>query len=329
MMEKTGQKISGKYTAFAWFVLLYNFAVILWGAYVRATGSGAGCGAHWPLCNGEVVPLAPKLATIIEYTHRIMSGMTLVFVVILFVWTFRSFEKGSLIRKSAFLILFFTITEALLGAGLVLFELVAENASIARAFAVMAHLVNTFMLIGSIGTTAFWASFGIPKQLKFRGSLFWLGFAGVIGVLILGATGAVTALGDTLFPASSLSEGFQQDLSSTAHFLIRIRVLHPLIALTVGLYIGSISWIFRQRIQNNLVYRLSTGLFLLFLIQLGFGVVNVLLLAPIWMQMLHLLVSDLVWIGIVLLTGLQAALVDVANRLGDEEIHNRISQVAD
>jgi heme A synthase len=194
---------------------------------------------------------------------------------------------------------------------------VAENDSVARAFAVMAHLANTFMLIGSVGTTAFWASFGVPASLKTRGGFFWAAFIGAAGVLILGASGAVTALGDTLFPVASLSEGVLQDFSSTAHFLVRMRVFHPLIAVTVGLYIGAFSWLNRQKNQNNLVYKLSTGLFILFFIQLGFGVINILLLAPIWMQMVHLLVSDLVWIGIVLLTVLQASLINVPDRLGD------------
>ncbi len=47
------------FSRYAWGVLLWNVLVALWGAYVRATGSGAGCGSHWPTCNGEILPRAP------------------------------------------------------------------------------------------------------------------------------------------------------------------------------------------------------------------------------------------------------------------------------
>src|SRR5215467_12703113 len=77
----------GRVSAFAWGVLAYNVAVIAWGAFVRASGSGAGCGRHWPLCNGEVVPRPTSVATVIEATHRATSGLALVGVVGLLVAT--------------------------------------------------------------------------------------------------------------------------------------------------------------------------------------------------------------------------------------------------
>src|SRR5664279_3445372 len=85
-------------TRFAWFVVFYNVLVILWGALVRASGSGAGCGNHWPLCNGQVIPVSPNVHTIIEFTHRMMTvGATLV-VIALLVWTFRATVKGHAAR---------------------------------------------------------------------------------------------------------------------------------------------------------------------------------------------------------------------------------------
>ena len=60
-------------TRFAWFTVFYNVLVILWGALVRASGSGAGCGNHWPLCNGQVIPVSPGWHTVIEFTHRQMT----------------------------------------------------------------------------------------------------------------------------------------------------------------------------------------------------------------------------------------------------------------
>src|SRR6188472_342187 len=106
---------------FAWAVLAYNVAVIVWGAYVRATGSGAGCGAHWPLCNGTVILRAPAVETLIEFSHRATSGLSLILVVVLFFWARRVAAAGHPVRLGATLSLAFMLSEAALGAGLVLF----------------------------------------------------------------------------------------------------------------------------------------------------------------------------------------------------------------
>jgi len=135
---------------FAWGVLGYNIFVILWGALVRATGSGAGCGKHWPLCNGEVIPRAQSLETLIEFSHRLTSGLALILVLILFFWARRKFEKGQFERKWSGISLVLILIEALIGAGLVLLELVADNSSVARAFALGLHLANTFFLLAML-----------------------------------------------------------------------------------------------------------------------------------------------------------------------------------
>ena len=128
-------------------MLAWNVAVILWGAYVRATGSGAGCGAHWPLCNGEVVPRAPDTATLIEFSHRVTSGLALVLVFVLAVWIWRTMAAGHPARRAAIASLVFIVIEALLGAGLVLFRLVANDESLARAMVMPLHLANTMVLL--------------------------------------------------------------------------------------------------------------------------------------------------------------------------------------
>lgn len=292
-----------KFSIFAWCVFVYNLLVIAWGAYVRATGSGAGCGAHWPLCNGVVIPREAKIETLVEFSHRVSSGLTLVLVVMLAVWAFLVFEKGDLTRKAVIFAVFFTLTEALVGAGLVLFELVAENSSVTRAFTMMVHLVNTFLLLGALVLSAWWASRGAPARLiwpKVNGMIL---VTGLVGLLVLGASGAVTALGDTLFPAASLAEGIKQDLSPTAHFLIRLRVLHPVIAVTVGVYLlVSVIWLRRQSVTVEQV-KLTTLLLSLFAGQLVLGTLNIILLAPVWLQMVHLVMSDLIWSCLVLTTG--------------------------
>ena len=289
------------YTAYTWGVLIYNLGVILWGAYVRATGSGAGCGNHWPLCNGEVIPRAEQIETIVEFTHRLSSGLALILVIILLVWAFRRYGRRHPVRLGASLSMFFIFTEALVGAGLVLLELVAYNDSIARAMWMAAHLANTFLLLAALTLTAWWASGGRPIQLKGQGSVAVIMGVGLLAMMFLGVSGAITALGDTLFPAGSLAEGVRQDFSPTAHFLLRLRVFHPLIAIVVGLYLILAARIATSHSDSPAGQRLTLALVSLFLVQLGVGVLNVSLLAPIWLQLVHLLLADLVWIVLVLL----------------------------
>ncbi|HRV90930.1 MAG TPA: COX15/CtaA family protein [Anaerolineae bacterium] len=289
-----------RYAAFAWGTLLLNIFVILWGAFVRATGSGAGCGSHWPSCNGEVIPWSAQTETLIEFTHRITSGLALIAVVILLVWAMRSYPKGHVVRLGAKLSLAFLILEALLGAGLVLFELVAYNDSVTRAVVGALHLVNTFLLLSVLTLTAWWASGRQPVQWRGQGWLGWAIWAGFVAILFLGASGAVTALGDTLFPATSLVEGLREKFSPTAHFLVRLRLYHPILAIVVGAYLIMIANLFnfyRSTLATKQLTRVLTGLYI---IQLLVGAFNVVLLAPIWMQLIHLFLADLVLIVFVL-----------------------------
>jgi len=290
------------YQTYAWGVLAYNLGVILWGAYVRATGSGAGCGSHWPLCNGQVVPRSPRLETLIEFTHRLSSGLAFILVLGLLIWAWRIYPRRHQVQFGAGLAMFFMVTEALVGAGLVLFELVAKNDSLARALSVAIHLVNTFLLLAFLALTAWWASSKSTARLSLKTPIGILLMIGISGMIVLGASGALTALGDTLFPAASLGEGFQQDFSPTAHFLIRLRVLHPTLAALVGGYLILLASLVRLSHQGPLAHSLAAGLALLVIVQLAAGFINVILLAPVWLQMVHLLLADLGWITLVLLT---------------------------
>lgn len=290
----------GRFAKFTWGVLLYNLAVIAWGAFVRASGSGAGCGSHWPSCQGEIIPRAPQVETLIEFTHRLMSGTAFLLVVGLFVWAWRAYPKGHSVRLGAALSMVFMVSEALVGAGLVLFELVAENDSIARALAISVHLVNTFLLLAALSLTAWWASGARSVRLKWD-VYTWLFTAALLGMLVLGTSGAVTALGDTLFPSGSLGQALQEDFSPTAHILIRLRVLHPTLALVVSVCLILLSnWISRQR-HASTIRGLGKALILLVVVQMAAGVINVFLLAPIWMQLVHLMLADAIWITLVLL----------------------------
>lgn len=301
-----------RFARFAWFVLLYNLGVVLWGAYVRATGSGAGCGSHWPLCKGEVVPRAPATATLIELTHRVTSGIALLGVVAMLVWALRAFPRGHAVRTGAIASMGLMILEALLGAGLVLFRLVADNASMLRAFSMSAHLVNTFLLLGAISLTAWWASGGRPVRVRADDRVAWILGAGIAATLLLGVSGAVTALGDTLFPAASLAEGIRQDFHPAAHLLLRLRVLHPVIAISVGVYLVVAARAVRSMRPSPATRRLAGAVPILFGIQLAVGVLNLLLMAPVAMQLVHLLLADAVWIALVLLSASALARPDPA-----------------
>jgi heme A synthase len=289
------------FAPFTWGVLGWNLIVILWGAYVRASGSGAGCGQHWPLCNGEIIPQAPNVQMQIEFTHRLLSGCALLFIGIMVIWGFRISPKEHPVRRGLIAAGILIVVEALLGAGLVLFELVEENSSVIRAFAVALHLANTFLLIGSLALTAYWASGGHAIQLKGQGVKVWLLCGGLLGMLIIAMSGAVTALGDTLFPVNSLAEGVLSDLDQNAHFLVRLRVYHPLIAVVVAVY--SLYLVRRLLEQNQgLARKFLTMLVGVGLLQLSIGLTNLLLLVPLATQLLHLLTADLVWVTYILTT---------------------------
>jgi heme A synthase len=287
------------FAPFTWGVLGWNLIVILWGAYVRATGSGAGCGQHWPLCDGQVFPQAPDVEMSIEFTHRLLSGGAILLIAAMVIWGFRITDKDHPVRKGLIAAGILIVTEALLGAGLVLFELVEENSSIARAIAVALHLANTFLLVGSLALTAYWASGGRALQLKGQGAKTWLLVGGLLGMLLVGMSGAVTALGDTLFPVSSLAEGLAADMDPNAHFLVRLRVYHPVIAVIIALYsLYLVRMLFNQ--NRGIAHKFLIALVVVGIVQLVIGLINLLLLVPIPTQLFHLFTADLVWITYIL-----------------------------
>ncbi len=290
-----------RFARFAWGVVAYNVFVILWGAFVRASGSGAGCGSHWPLCNGTVIPRAEYMETLIEFGHRVTSGLDGLIVLGMVVWAFRAWPKRLIVRRAAAVSFIFILIEGLIGRQLVVSELVAYNDSAERASWIAIHLVNTFLLVAALTLTAWWAGGGERLRLRSAGALSWLLGVGFFGMLLIGASGAITALGDTLFPAESLQAGIAQDFSPTAHFLIRLRVWHPLLAVAVGVYTVAAGRVVSKLRPGPMTKRLFRALTALFALQMVVGVVNVWLLAPVWMQLVHLLLADLVWIAFVLL----------------------------
>jgi len=286
-----------RFARYAWGILAFNLAVVLWGAFVRATGAGAGCGKHWPLCNGEMLPRSPSLNTVIEFTHRVTSGLDLALVALLVYWAFRVFPRRHAVRLGATLSAVFLMTEALLGAALVLLEHVAKNQSSARAYSLSAHLVNTLTLLACLTLTAWWTEREAP--VRQGGSTAWIAAFSLGAVMILGVSGAIAALGDTLFPSRSLAEGWVRDFDPAASIFVRLRILHPVIAALAGLWLAFYAV---GTAGRRPVLRPRAWIMLAMLGgQITAGIANLLLSAPVWMQLVHLLLADALWISLVLL----------------------------
>ena len=284
-----------RFSRVAWGVLAYNMLVVLWGAFVRATGSGAGCGDRWPLCNGVVAPRAPRIETVIEFTHRLTSGLSLIVVAGLCIWAFRVFPPRHRARLFSVLSMVFLLTEALLGAGLVLFRYVEHDASAGRATYLSAHLVNTQILLAMLTLTAWFGSDLVSRQ--WRGAPRIIG-AAVPAALIVAVTGALAALGDTLYPAASVVAGMRQEFSAASSALLRLRALHPAVAI-IGAIVMLGAAMAALRSGRQTASRAGGLVALLVFVQLASGVVNIVLLAPVWMQIVHLLLADLLWVALV------------------------------
>ncbi len=271
-------------------VVAFMVFVILEGAFVRATGSGAGCGNHWPLCNGDFFPHHPRLTTLIEYTHRSMTGVCTTMVAVLIGWTFLARPHGDRSRRAVVWSGILLLTEALLGALLVKGGYVENNASNMRVFMQCVHFTNTMLLLAAITITWWWLRNRTPTHhlRPLARPAAWLALAATIFV---GATGSVAALADTIFPSTSLQSAFVQDFAASSPLLVRMRWVHPATALIA---LACAIWLALQ-----LRSKLGRWVLLLIAAQLVLGAADVLLLAPTWMQILHLLGADLYWIALI------------------------------
>lgn len=285
-----GRGLSG----FALVTLGWMLLVILEGAVVRATGSGAGCGKHWPLCNGEFIPQHPRVATLIEFAHRSITAVCTALVFSLAAWTFLVQPVDHRARKAAVWSVVLLLTEAFLGAVLVLGGYVEHNTSDARVVVQCVHFTNTLLLLGALTLTWWWEKPRVPavqdgKTPPGQAAWFAIGFT-----ILTGATGSVAALADTLFPSASLRSAIAADLSSSSPLLIRMRWIHP--ASSLGALIAVLV------LAGGLRQRRGRWLIGLVVSQLVMGVADVLTLAPITLQVLHLLGADLLWIALVATT---------------------------
>lgn len=290
-----------RFARYCWAVAAFTVLVILWGAVVRATGSGAGCGSSWPTCNGEVVPLAPTLKTLIEFGHRLTSGLAALAVLGQWIWARRRFQPGHRVRRSVGYAAVFMLFEVAIGAGIVLLHYVDQNKSVGRALWMSVHLVNTFLLVGALAIAARYAAGGAAFRFRNGGRLGALALVGLGALLLSGMSGAVAALGDTVFPPESLGSALAQDLSPTAHILIRLRMIHPFVAVFTAFGLLAIRAAFSHHYADNPeLPRLGMAVRALVVAQVVAGFVNMLLLAPIALQIVHLLLANLLWIVLLL-----------------------------
>ncbi|MAJ18041.1 MAG: COX15/CtaA family protein [Candidatus Actinomarina sp.] len=260
---------------------------ILAGAIVRATGSGDGCGASWPTCNGRVIPSLETSSEIIEFSHRSISGVLLIVTLLLFVKS-KDPDTPLLHKKIINYLTFFVLLEAAIGAVIVIYEWVGLNSSLPRIIAVPLHLVNTFALLGFY-TLIFYLlresenklSNFFDKRIKIAFVLFFL----------TGATGSITALADVLFPSASFVEGFIEDFDSTSEVLTRLRILHPFVSTILSIFLFSES----NRFKKEFAIDTST-IKVLVIVGVILGVLNVVSNIILPLSILHLLLADLLWI---------------------------------
>jgi len=292
------------FARFAWAFLAYLLLVILFGAWVRITHSGAGCGSHWPTCHGQIVPPDPSMETIIEFSHRLTSGLLGILGLVLLGWSAKCFGRGR-VTIAAIVTMVFIVLEAAIGAGLVLKELVADDDSVPRAVIISLHLVNTLLLTGSATLAAWWSRDDRRLSPRALGAGTWILLAGLLALVATCMTGAVTALGDTLFPVAEvqsigLVDRLTDDLSPAKHFLVRLRIIHPMVAVVAaGMIYGVGAWA-RLNAKDEITARFGRGLQHGAIAQVVLGLLNIGMAAPGWMQLAHLLLAQVVWILAVL-----------------------------
>ncbi len=294
-METSPDQRRNRYRLLAWSVLAFNVLVILGGAIVRATESGDGCGASWPVCTGRIFPSNPAVETVIEFSHRITSALAILGVVALYVLARRLHTHGHRVRRAAGAALILMGIEALLGAGLVVFGWVAQDESIARMIVVPLHLTNTYLLLGALTLTAWWSSGNPGPESSREPGLDRRLALGALGLLLVGAMGALNALSDTLYPVDSFFAGVQQELAADASWLVQVRVLHPIVAIAIGLGVAYLVMRLSATAADR-TRRIAGVVMGLVALQFFAGLTNVLLATPLETQVIHLAIADAMWI---------------------------------
>jgi heme a synthase len=257
---------------------IYTLVVIAWGAWVRISHSGDGCGDHWPHCLGELIPLGAEKKTWIEYSHRLMSGLYGLLALAIF-FHFRQLRYGSLTRKLSAAVFVLMLIEAGLGALLVKRGLVTVDDSVERLLVMSLHQLNSFLLTG----VSFLLAHSVITPLRWRWSKSTFAF------IVVSMTGAIAALSTTLFPTVSLLEGILRDFHEDSHIFVRLRILHPVLALSL---MGFLAYHFYLKGKARLALEIFGALLV--------GVVTLMTLSPVWLKLTHLLLAHYLWARICL-----------------------------
>lgn len=282
-----------------WLLVIYTVFVIVWGAWVRISHSGDGCGNNWPLCEGALIPVEPSQKTLIEYFHRLTSGLYGLFVSGLAIAAFRIFPRQTAARQMALVTFFLMVIEALLGAALVLKGLVGENATLFRLAVMTLHQINSLLLTGSTIILATVTNLKYqPQTLDLKWKEFLSTATSWFVFVLIPATGAWAALANTLFPSQNLEDGFKKDFSYHTPWILKLRIVHPLLALSIGFYFV---YHFFKRSENQTGDTAKASLRVAGVLSfaLVFGILTLLFLSPAWMKLVHLFLAQLVWISLV------------------------------
>lgn len=296
------QKGQARFATYAWVTLVINLLIVAWGVFVRAGKYGDGCGSHWPLCDGSSAPLMGPIARIIESSHRVTGTLGGILAIGVLVGAFRLFPKRHLVRRGAVAFMVMTLVEGLVGALLVKYQLVVENDSAARAGFMAAHGVSTFLLMGAILSVAIAARDQRVRSIRGQGTVGWILLMGAVGMIFMGVSGAISALGHQLHETPDV---IKAAMNPATHWMVRLQPLHPLIATSIGLYLLLTAGLINHLRPDPAVRTAVRWMFAVYALQMGIGVLNIWLKAPIAMQMLHLVIADLNWMSL-LAVGLYA-----------------------
>jgi heme a synthase len=283
---------------FANLLIAYAIVIIAWGAFVRISGSGDGCGQHWPLCHGTLImsdSVTAELKTWIEFAHRAKSGLFGILVIFLWISIWRLPTASPTLRRAGLATVILTGIEGFLGAQLVLQGWVGDDVSLGRALMSAAHFGNTLLLLGVLTLVSLHATPHPPRYLGQTLELRTASWLGVLAVCLLGCSGAWAALGSTLLPSDSLLGGLQSDLAETVPFAVRVRILHPVLGLALAALVANLALrLYHLRKDSPAKVFLTLSI-----LQPFVGVVTLLVLSPTGMKLAHLIGADLLWISMI------------------------------
>ncbi|RYX86804.1 protoheme IX farnesyltransferase [bacterium] len=315
-------KSQQRFARYGWFLVAYTVLVILWGVYLRASGSGDGCGVDWPSCGGAfTVKSGAHVKTFIEYAHRASTMLLGVLLLAQIVWAFRAFPRRHPVRFAVMAALFFTLVESWVGKKLVNLGLVAYSQAPERLQWFAGHQVNTLLLAASFALTAWWAT-NRPLKLRGQGPMLGLAAIALLATLGLSVTGSVSALGDTLYPPENHLEVMQKAILPTANTVMKARPMHPYTAVVVVMVLCLAAGLLNHLRPSPQTRRFTLGVWFALGLQMVIGLFNVGLLAPIWMQVLHNLGADVLWLVLVLLSA--AALAEGVRQVETEHIPHAV-----